>query len=294
LKPGDIIHAYPGDIVTVAGSKKKIPATFSRPWQSRVPYPNPKCPFHKAEERETALRTTTDASGEKWFVIDSLFAPENPHRLIIPDLCWDDEQMRVLGGLGKIRTAFCLAAEQLASEDDRDKLWGFAIQIGPLAAQNVPHCHYHLYRPTLFRTFDGVIEDDPNPAATVFNFWEYTDLVVFENDSFKVTAGGQYTGQLLIKPKQPVIFTNDVAATSLADMMHHFVELYAKKFKSAEGLGPDYRFEFEIHGGAVNFGIFVPKLNNTGTLEDMADIDRRRGRNLLWSHEETARYLRSE
>ena len=296
---GNIVHRYPGGIITVAGAKKKIPATFSRWWQAPIPKPNPaKCPFHKEEERKNAFLEATAPDGEQWFVLDSLFAPEKPHRLIIPDTCWEEEKMRVLGGPESIRTAVALASRQFGREqpEERDKLWGFSVQVGPLAAQNVPHCHYHLYRPNIFSAEHLRVAIDDNPKATDLTFHpdlDSDDLCVLKNEDFLVVAGGEFTGQLYILPSDFFWFEDDSTAESVAIILDILVKLYAEKFRSVEGLAPDYRWEFEIYGGGINFGIFVPKLNNTGTLEDMATMDRRRGFNLLWSHEETARYLKS-
>ncbi len=299
---GDIIHGYPGGIITVA-ENKKIPATFSRPWQSRIPVPNPKeCAYHKPEERSQALLTETDPEGEQWFVIDSLFAREKPHhlphRLILPDNCWDDERMRHLGGLSKIKTAIGLATKQFSREDeeDRKKLWGFFIQIGPLAGQNVPHCHYHLYRPNLYLVGSSTVERFDDPGPTIIkkdDIMKNKDVVVLCEGSsgFSVIAGGQLTGQLFCFPSKEMSF-DQTTAPDISSLISDLVLLYAYKFRSVQRLAPDYRWEFEIYDGKIHFGIFVPRLNNIGRLEDMAIIDRRRGMSLLWSHEETARYLR--
>jgi len=289
---GNIIHRGPGGIITVAGSKKKIPAQFSRPWQARIPAVNPtKCPFHKAEERAQALLVADDRDGEAWYVLDSAFAPEKPyHRLIIPDSCWEEETMRHLGGREKIHHGFILAAQRFQMEEERDKLWCFSIQVGPLAAQNVPHCHYHLYRPHFYNPDLSLMED---PPPTVNDLSETLRLALAHNhwNVIQVIPGGHYTGQLYFLPTDGGLPFNLHGAVVLAGVMHDVVRTYCTKFRSVEGLAPDYRFEFEIYRGNVVSGFFIPKLNNTGTLEDAAMVDRRRGWNLLWSHEETAAYL---
>ncbi len=297
---GNIMHVYPGGIVTIAGAKKTMPASFSRPWQAKVPYPNPKCPYHKPEEREQALLTEVDTEGEQWFVIDSLYAPERPHRLIVPDHCWNDEKMRHLGGQEKIQAGIGMASGQFKRElpNDRSKLWGLSVQIGPLAAQNVPHCHYHLYKPALHE----VIGRDARISEACYktpiekaDIRKNCEVVVFDDRyGFSAITGGQYTGQLFMFPNREMDFGDWICVDNIVMLIHEIVELYAKKFRSVEGLIPDYRWEFEIFDGKINFGIFVPKLNNTGTIEDMAVMDRRRGFHLLWSHEETARYLRGD
>ena len=59
-----ITDEWPNGIITVAGAEKKIPETFSRPWQAHVPDPkNVRCPFHREDERAGTLLTDADPEG---------------------------------------------------------------------------------------------------------------------------------------------------------------------------------------------------------------------------------------
>jgi len=280
---------WPGGFVTASSTSKRIPQTFPRPWQSDFQPIPAKCVFETAEKRAAAILTHADLDGETWRVITSDFAPENPHWLIIPEACWPAEKMRCLGGEAKIRSAVELATRALeAHEEDRGGILAFSIQVGALAAQNQRHTHYHLYRPNLFD--GGGPIGNPRPADVTLP--NDPELLVFEERGFRVTAGGQYTGQLFITSMESFSFSHK-GAGDLAYVLAKIVSLYIEKFRTPEGLAPDYRFEIELWEGSVHFGIFVPKLNNTGTLEDMSELDPRRPKNLAWSHAETARYLRA-
>ncbi len=260
-----------------------------------MPSPPKNCVFETPEKRASAVLTRTDPDGENWYVLQSDFAPEDPHWLIIPEACWPEEKMRRLGGKEKLATAITLATEILSSHFDEPRyqgLLGFSIQVGMLGAQNFPHAHYHLYRPNYWRN-DGELISLAAPEPQDMSCLNDDELIVFEEGGLRVLANGHYTGQAVILPNLEVPF--DTAHVQIvANVLNRLIELYTKKFKTPEGDAPDYNFELQLYEGCVNFGMFWPKLNNTGTLECHALFDHRRGMNLAWSHHETAKYLREQ
>ena len=221
-----------------------------------------------------------------WKVLKSTAAPEPYHNLVIPETCrtWPEERLRKLGGAGKIAEAIEIASRRI--KDDCLERAQFSVQIGPLAAQNLPHLHYHLY-------YADELFSEPNLAEMIIAQQgdHLKDLLFLENNSFRIVAGGHRTGQCFLlrqDMEEAPLFNADIAET-----LSRLINLYARKFKSVEGMPPDFGLELSIRYGHLAFGTIIPILNQIGTLEYMALMTPKVRRwNLLWSHEETARCLR--
>jgi hypothetical protein len=269
-------------IRTVASSTKKIPPKFNRErWETDLPVADPSnCPLCK----ETNITRTYHDGEEEWREMPSLFAPEPWHQLIAPASCasWAPEKTRFMGGRNKIAVAFYLARETMGREGKLDAQ--FSLQVGPHAAQNLGHPHYHLYQdhePALINAafIDG-LRESTGPSC-----------LIFDEDNLEVKAGGHRTGQCLLLPTN--LHTAPFFNEGSAGVLDHLIRLYAEKFRSTKGLSPDYSLEICVRGRKIVFGTFVPILNQIGTMEWMAlFMPKAKGWNLLWSHEETARYLR--
>ncbi|MBI2888530.1 MAG: hypothetical protein HYY10_01265 [Candidatus Liptonbacteria bacterium] len=267
-------------IRTIASSTKKIPQKFNRErWEANLPVADPAtCVLCK----ETNITHTHNDKEEDWREMPSLFAPEPWHQLITPASCasWTPEKTRLMGGENKIAVALFLARNAM----DRESKTGaqFSLQVGPHAAQNLGHPHYHLYQDHDVAPIDlGWIKDLLNTAGP--------SSLIFEDEGLEVRTGGHRTGQCLFLPTTDSPFFNEGFAGTLSRV----IELYARKFKSTKGLSPDYSLELCVRGRKVVFGTFIPILNQIGTMEWLAlFMPKHKGWNLLWSHEETARYLR--
>jgi diadenosine tetraphosphate (Ap4A) HIT family hydrolase len=283
-----IVYNWPGGIVSIATGSKRIPANakFSRAWQAHIPIDVSKCPFELYPQEELENYYQGEPNRDGWRLTRSTTKSEPYHLLVMPETCavWPEERTRSLGGEEKIAEAIAIAERRL--ENDGLACAQFSVQIGPLAAQNVPHLHYHLY------SLNG-LDEEPDLVQGIVeeHFPHLRDLLIFEDDAFRVIAGGHYAGQCFLLPHgtvPPPRFNAEVAKT-----LNRLVTLYATKFKSVEGMPPDFGFELSIRNGHVAFGMFRPVLNQIGTLETMTLLTPQlRGFNLAWSHEETARYLR--
>ncbi len=238
------------------------------------------CPLCK----ETKITATKNDWEEDWVEMPSLHAPEPWHQLIAPKTCanWPAEKVRAMGGGAKIAWAIAMAQDALRREKIEDAQ--FSLQVGPHAAQNLGHPHYHLYRDhevaPIGSDFLEALRQMVGPAC-----------LVLENEGVEVWAGGHRTGECLLLPTDtqfPPYFDDGFAAT-----IANLIGLYTEKFRSTKGLPPDYSLEICIRGGRIAFGAFIPILNQIGTMEWLAlFMPKSKGWNLLWSHEETARYLR--
>ncbi len=288
-----IVYTVPGGGFVSALNEKKVPKVHDRPWQKPIRTKLETCPFHNPDERATAYLTTTDRSGDTWFVIDSKYAPNRPfHRLIVPEDCWEPKTMEILGGPEKIRIACELATCQFALETER-KLWKFSTQVGLLAAQtSVPHCCWHLYSPFHCKVGEtGILFTEPLPTDLV-EMTEHClpELQVTEDANFRAVAGGSKTGQCFVIPKKILKF-RDGNVGLLGRFIHQLVSLYVEAFRTPEGMGPNFQVEFEIYEGYLRYGFLVPILHPQGSLESAAELNPCQPKNMLWSHHATAAYL---
>lgn len=263
-----------------------MPEKFSRPWQAKLNINPATCVFETRPQQ--VIRTIEQPNDDGWIVLQSSQAPEPYHRLIIPKTCrtWSEGRTRTLGGAKKMAEAFMIARRTLI-EDRMFDCAQFSVQIGPLAAQNQAHLHYHLYAEEE-TPLECIAE---NMRAAGVN--TLTDHVIMEDNYLKVIAGGLRTGQCLFLPHSEG--TAPRLDEEFAKTVSAVVDLYAQKFMSVEDQLPDFGFEFSIRNGMVSFGTLIPILNQIGTKEYMALFTpHTRTWNLLWSHAETARYLRGK
>lgn len=281
-----VVQYWPGGIISIATGSKRIPSRFSRSWQAHIPVDASKCPFELNPQDELENYYQGKPKEDGWRLTRSTTKSEPYHLLVMPETCrvWPEERTRLLGGEEKIAEAVEIASRR--AEMDLMTYAQFSVQVGPLAAQNVPHLHYHLY------SLDGLDREANLGREILQTHREHLDdLLIFEDESFRVIAGGHYAGQCFFIPRdlgQPPQFD-----ARMAKILNRVVSLYAAKFMSVEGLPPDFGFELSIRDGRVAFGMFRPVLNQIGTLETMTLLTPGiRGFNLGWPHEETARYLR--
>lgn len=262
--------------VTIAYGGTRTSIKVDRPWQVDIKIDPTTCPFEDKEEANLAYHPQDGG----WRVLDNRYTPFEHHRLIIPEACWTAEQLRILGGEEKIAAVLTVVNDLMTSEPTG--FW-LGVHVGPLAGQNVGHLHYHLLVP--LSPLSRSTENDVVAYAQSRN----PSLVICEAEDFKVVAGGCKAGQCFIVPKCEIELS--AQTTSLAKLLNYIITLYNDKFRSLQGLTPDFAIGIEFSRGKMRYGCYTPVLTNWGFTEYFGLIE---GSPLIlpWPHEESARYLR--
>ncbi|MGC9968356.1 MAG: hypothetical protein ABSC29_01325 [Minisyncoccia bacterium] len=225
-----------------------------------------------------------------WKVVRNDFTPHYFHILVIPAMCWEEEVLRRLGGREKIEEMLRAAMSVVWSGEAADMNFWLGVHVGYLAGQNFPHPHMH------------ELQTSANPPHVTRSLWEelrnlQTDeRVVAETPKFVVSAGGLRAGQLLIMPKSFMPMASHDLIAELAELLDKIVTLCGNKFRSIQGLPPDFHLSLGFCNGNFQGGEYVPRLNNRGFTESypltfgLADAI---PFILPWPHWETAAYLKS-
>lgn len=269
------LEMLPGGIPTLSGGTRRG-VRLDRPWQSDIIVNPSTCPFEEGSLKESVIRLHQEEGG--WRVITNKFTPHGDHLLIMPTTCWSKEELRVLGGVKKITMALQIASDLLRSIVDERWL---NVYVGAAAGQNVTHLHYHLLKPT--RGEAG------GPERDVTGHFASSPLVLFELEEFRVVVGGHRAGQCFIVPIENHRFDHG-SARSLARVLSRLIGLFGERFRSQQGLPPDYQVNVKFAEGRVAYACFIPILNNWGGVEYMALME---GTpiTLPWPHEDTCKHL---
>ncbi len=271
------IELLPGGL-TVASGGTRTTIKLDRPWQPDIVVRPETCPFdHLPPERHEFVRLE---EGGGWRVIDNRYTPFEFHRLIIPFLCWPKEDVRCLGGKKQIERVLHLLSDIHAVE--RRPLW-LTVHIGALAGQNIPHLHFHV---------QALLEISPFPdEVATYVRAARPEVEVFSDADVRVIAAGHRAGQCLIASHQShELFETQI--TSVATALDQLIRLFAEKFKSSQGLPPDFMFLLALADQRMRFASYVPILNQQGGPEFLALLERT-SMIIPWSHEITAAHLRA-
>jgi diadenosine tetraphosphate (Ap4A) HIT family hydrolase len=271
---GPKTEVLPGGI-TIASGGTRLCVNIDRPWQTEIQVNPATCPF---ESNDVDAEVELEA-GAGWRVLRNRYTPFSWHKLIIPAECWPAEKLRLLGGPDCIAAALAITRAMISDSDE--EIW-LGVHIGPSAGQNICHLHYHLLRP-----MQTIHKGDPD--ADVIDYCRSSSRIIFEDPNCVVVAGGCRAGQCFFIPR-PGESDNppDIAST-----ICRTIELYNRKFKSKQGLLPDYALGLTFRKGIFRYGAYVPALNNWGFTEFLGLIETR-PLILPWPHEETVRYLSVE
>lgn len=292
------IEMWPGGLTTLSGGTR-VAVRFNRPWQKEIVVDPSTCPFCRNEH--VTLRRFVEAD-EEWQLVHNTSTPFGFHQLIIPTASWPVEQLRFLGGEKRLATVFNLA--RTAVLDSRPgEYTQMDVYVGYGAGQNVTHGHFHFHSIGLLNPEEMIIGSPPvySPPPALDETSREIQLAVHGHEERKVAAtedvtiaaGGFRGGQCLIAPNQDELELTPVVAAGLARLFSWLINLAAEKFKSLQGMPPDYQLSLVFKGTSLQHGMFVPILNNWGATENYGLL--RFGSLVLpWPHQATAMHLRGE
>lgn len=271
MKPGLIEDLFGGLARIVSGGTRQV-IKRSRPWQPPLPRAPSPCPLCTNTEGEIAL----PGMPRGWRLLPPAYTPHQRHRLIIPETCWDDTRLQLVGGVDGIQDALNVA--RLATMDDQVEMAVF-IHIGQLAGQNLGHAHWHLMevsvqRPLMLRSF---------PPS----------VLVHRHGQFEIGAAGARAGECLIgSGGEPVRFE---AATivELAGALEWIITRGNDRFCSVEGKPPEFLVTVRISPDAhLRYATYCPILTCWGAPEYVIATLEGGPITLPWPHEVTAAHLR--
>lgn len=289
--PDVVSYDWPGGMASVAGGTRSE-IKLDRPWQSELNVDPATCPF--CTEPQAELKRFDEGGG--WRLIDNAFTPYHlnggVHKMLIPASCWTAEEMRYLGGSDRISCALRLIQAEL--NQYRDKTIFVNVHVNYLAGQNVMHLHWHIVQYLFDQDFD--------PAMTAELQHLYTKdpriskLVFCENAQAFVGVGGVWAGQCFIvpHPERPVVLLPD-----LADLIAKTVSRFNDKFRSKQGIAPDFNISLAWDGKSFACGAYTPVLNHRGGAENLVMYQPKKmgGKNcrmtMPWTHEKTLERLTS-
>lgn len=269
-----VIEILPSGVATVSGGTRTN-VNVDRPWQTELSVDPQVCPFETRPQRNV----TRFGCLPGWRIIENIATPFELHFLIIPDECWTSASIRTLGGKDKIIEALSIASS--LSHEVGGELW-IGVHVGYSAGQNLPHLHYHVLRPCRVSKAEIDVPASPSPST-----------IVTSTDDFVVFAGGTRTGQCIFVPTDDNDdFTPDTGVVSFSAILDEMIRMINLKFRSKQGLGPDFAVGIKMIDGRIIYAYLAPILNNLGYTEYFGLLERT-PLVLAWSHETTAVHLRS-
>ncbi len=289
-----VVDRWPGGVTTAAGgTRRKI--RLSRPWQIELRTSRRgACVF--CDENQKVL-ARYEILGEGWQLIENPSTPHDDHRLLIPDRCWTARELRTLGGQGRLAGVFSIV-QKIADQERSEGGLIFGIQIGAGRGQNIPHAHFHLILDRHASRGKQRVLEAFRPRSSVIPIRRLLakhppELQVFDTGMTRTVIGGHEAGQCFIIPSDRKQSFRPEFADYMAETMCRLITLFSDKFRSTQGLPPDYHMSMVIDRGNVGFGMYVPKLANNGLVHSYALLG------LLpyvlpWPHVLTAKYLRGE
>ncbi len=272
-----ILYEWPNGMRSIAGGTRNE-IKLSRPWQKEIEVNPETCPFCTGKGH-----VLEDIGGGEWRLLQNRFTPYPFHQMIIPRSCFPAQKVRILGGQDMCLNAF-FYIQKAIRERGLGKLF-MTIHIGELAGQNVPHLHYHIVRYMLADQSESSV---PQKMRRIFR--EKPELVIFEDDVLSAGVGGVRSGQCFILKKSRGLESDKYA---LAFFVYRVISLYNKKFKSTQGLSPDFSLALQFLDGEFQYGIYTPVLNHWGGTEQMALYESGCSTTLPWPHELTVKHLKS-
>lgn len=301
MPTGNLVISRNGTMQVLSGGTRITPV-FKRPWHRSIGEAitpdmlatGKGCPF---EERPQTDPVKLEMDDGVWMHFQNSNTPYGFHRVVIPEKCMPEDQLRSLGGFPKISSALRIAGE--IAKNNELKRMAIGVHVGWLAGQNLPHLHYHVTEPM------------PKLAVSGGPLGGELDTPISPADEFMASplltarCAGYRTGQCAVIPHQdirdhsePFAFLmgwNDGGTWKheLAQFLADLVALYNNKFKSDEGLAPDFNIAINVGNGYIDSITYTPILNHAGFDNHAAVMDG--GAFVIaWPHAKTARHLRGE
>ena len=271
------IEKWFGTFSTASGGSR-TGIKLSRPWQSDIAVNPDTCPFCTKTEPDLSRHEDSGI----WRVLENAFTPFPLHYLILPDKCWSADEVRKLGGEDKIRALIRIVTEYVKKHANKE-LWLF-INVGFLGGQNLGHYHSHLLEP--IRGKKRMLVSKEN-VADIRN----SKLVIFENNLFKTIVGGFAAGQCFLIPKKRGVLSKPDYNIKLSESLHHIVNLGNTRFKSTQGLEPDFTILAKFCCSKFEYATYIPALGNWWGCSQMMAIMEGMPFILAWPHEKTFEYL---
>lgn len=239
------------------------------------------CPFCTKPQEEIRLKGIP----EGWRLLPNPFTPHPvepsnaSHRLIIPAACWPEEKLQTLGD--KVEITNALLAAQIATENCDPEMSLF-VHVGITAGQNLGHPHWHLLNPEVERPLRvSEFEELITPERTVF-----------EIEPFTVVAGGAHGGECLVIPWDRYRLSQFMAS-KLAQTIANIIDLGNERFRSTQGLPPEYIVTVRIDaGGLIRYADYCPILYFWGSPHHVTAPLEGGTIPVQWPHEVTAAHLR--
>ncbi|MEK7641191.1 MAG: HIT domain-containing protein [Patescibacteria group bacterium] len=289
-------YEWPGGRKSVAGGTRTA-IKLDRPWQSDIVVNKETCPFCTKPQKDVKQKDLANCGS--WRVIENAFTPYPFHRMVIPTECWSKEELHGLGGQDKIRGALHMATEEIAA--NAEKTIFITLHVGALAGQNVTHLHYHVVAYKF---------DDNGESPVMHKLHELYDgrydhtgplnhLVVSSNSVLQLAAGGLRAGQFFLFPtgQNPLDVVDDwgrtVVCSEIAGFLNMLITTMNEKFRSVQGLPPDFKISLMFQEGKFRHGLYVPILNHLGSAEEMAMYEDSCQITMPWTHEATVEHLKS-
>lgn len=273
----NVTYNWPNGMKSIAGGTRGE-IKLSRPWQQEIVVNPETCPFCTGKGH-----VLEELAGGEWRLLQNRFTPYPFHRMVIPRECWSATDLRSLGEFRRIEDALRLIFRVVKSSG-LEKLF-ITAHIGPLAGQNVCHLHYHIVQYALSDASESAV---PEKMRKVFA--EKTEFIILEGWGLFAGVGGVKAGQCFVLPGHR---SQSLRSEDIALMLHDVVSLYNKRFKSTQGLSPDFSIGLQFWQGEFQYGLYTPVLNHWGAAEQMALYEPGCPLTLPWPHELTAEYLKS-
>lgn len=277
--PGTL-ELFRNHVSTLSGGTRTA-VKLSRPWQYNIAtIAGNECPFETKPQNELDRMETTEGV---WRVLDNTATPYAWHRLLIPEKCWEEKNLRTLGGSRQIANVLTLAGQTMKKESMTDRAC-LGIHVGWHAGQNVWHPHYHLIKP--------YESEEAGDFHRLNSCTEATEII--RTGNFSIFCGGYMTGQCQITPtdkdRKKFCEQSTEEHMEIGTAVARLISMFNKSFTSTQGMPPDFRLGFQMENGFLMRGVYTPILNQLGFDADIAAVERT-PYVLAWTHESTADHL---